>query len=277
MADRWDRGVRRLLTGGACLVAAVLLLAGACAAREPFRRTALSVLQMNLCDSGIAGCYTGRSVAQAVALIRARTPDVVTLNEVCRDDVSVLSRTLSDAVRGAVVVSDFEAAVDRRTGRAVRCLDGQQYGIGIVARVPPFQAHPVYRARYPMQDAGDPEERVWICLHAVGGFYACTTHLANRHAPVALAQCRYLFDTAIPAMRARGGPSPLVLGADLNLGSHSSPAVRSCLPSGYGDADDGGTQHIVSGGGYVVTSSTFLGMHGTTDHPGLFVTLAKAR
>ena len=53
------------------------------------------VLQMNLCDSGIAGCYTGRSVAEATALIRAEKPDVVTVNEICRDDIAALSRALS--------------------------------------------------------------------------------------------------------------------------------------------------------------------------------------
>src|SRR5262245_25680133 len=50
---------------------------------EPVR-----VLQLNLCGSGIAACYTGRSTAEAAAVIRAQTPDLVTLNEICQDDVS---------------------------------------------------------------------------------------------------------------------------------------------------------------------------------------------
>ena len=35
------------------------------------------VLQMNLCDSGLARCYTGRSVSQASDVIRAEVPDAV--------------------------------------------------------------------------------------------------------------------------------------------------------------------------------------------------------
>ena len=52
----------------------------------------MSVLQMNLCNSGWAGCYTGRSVREAAAVIRAERPDVVTLNEICRDDLVAAGR-----------------------------------------------------------------------------------------------------------------------------------------------------------------------------------------
>jgi len=44
-------------------------------------------------------------VVEAAAVIRAERADIVTLNEVCRDDVSMLERTLSDVHRGGVVVS----------------------------------------------------------------------------------------------------------------------------------------------------------------------------
>src|SRR4051812_5360187 len=42
------------------------------------------LLQLNLCNSGIAACYTGRSVAEAATVIRAEAPDLVTLNEICQ-------------------------------------------------------------------------------------------------------------------------------------------------------------------------------------------------
>ena len=122
------------------------------------------VLQMNLCDSGLARCYTGRSVSQASDVIRAEVPDLVTVNEVCRDDVPVLKDALGDAGGDGVVVSAFQAAWDRRTGASVRCRNGRPYGIALVARLP----SPDYEAvggAYPMQDPGSVELRAWLCLH----------------------------------------------------------------------------------------------------------------
>jgi endonuclease/exonuclease/phosphatase family metal-dependent hydrolase len=234
------------------------------------------VLQMNLCNSGIAGCYTGRSVAQAAAVIRAESPDLVTLNEVCADDVAVLERALADAVPGGHVVSAFAAAGDRRTGGDWRCVTGGAFGNGVVARLRP--AAPRYTSTsglYPVQDTADPEERVWLCLTPTGrtGMAVCTTHLADTSRAVAQAQCAHLWGTVVPQVRARDGGAPLVLGADFNLGPAGSPAVRSCLPGGNGLADDGGVQTVAVTPELLVGAHRTIGMRGTTDHPGLLVTL----
>src|SRR3954471_16919863 len=59
------------------------------------------VLQLNLCNSGRAECYAGgRAISMAVALISHDRPDVVSLNEVCRDDVDVLKRAMSASFSG---------------------------------------------------------------------------------------------------------------------------------------------------------------------------------
>ena len=55
------------------------------------------VLQLNLCNSGIAACYTGRSTAEAATVIHAEIPDLVTLNEICQGD---LPRPAAGARRG---------------------------------------------------------------------------------------------------------------------------------------------------------------------------------
>jgi endonuclease/exonuclease/phosphatase family metal-dependent hydrolase len=281
MAGRSHRRLWRQVTVGCCLAWATTSLAGAAAARHVTSvtnsvvRPSLRLLQLNLCDSGLAGCYTGRSVREAAEVIRAARPDIVTLNEVCRDDVSVLESALSDSNHGAVVASAFEAAVDRRTRGAFRCSNGQPYGIGLLARVrPPPHGYRTYGEVYPIQDTGDPEQRVWLCLHAIAGFYACTTHLASTSTPVALAQCGNLLYTVIPAMRTQGGPDPLVLGGDLNLRSVCSPGAQSRLTPGYRHAGDGATQHIVATTDLTVRSTRLINMHGTTDHPGLLVDLA---
>jgi hypothetical protein len=123
-----------------------------------------------------------------------------------------------------------------------------------------------------MQDPGDPEQRVWLCLHAVADLYACTTHLANTIGTLALAQCDYLLHTVVPALRRQAGQDPVVLGADLNLISGGSPDARSCL-TGYRHADDGARQYVVATAHFRVRSSRSIDMHGTTDHPGLLVDL----
>jgi hypothetical protein len=258
-----------------CLDAAVAMPAGTPAAGEQTGRL-FRVLQLNLCNSGIAGCYTGRAMAQAAAVIRAVAPDVVTLNEVCEDDVPALDRTLADVRHGGTIRA-FAAAPDRSAAGPSRCRNGLPYGVGLLAHVPaPDRGHTTDSGVYPVQDGTDPEERVWLCVHATGAFYACTTHLASTSPADALAQCGYLLGTAIPAARERGGPGPAVLGGDLNLGAGGAPDVRSCVPPGYLRTDDGGVQQIVATADFTLTSSRSIGMNGSTDHPGLLATFTLA-
>ena len=267
MAGRGYGRLRRSVSAVAGLVCVVAVLTGSPetgkALGRPYR-----VLQMNLCDSGIADCYTGRSVAEAAAVIRATAPDLVTLNEVCAEDVHALDRALTDVYPGGVV-SAFKAAINRRTGGAVRCRNGQPYGIGLLVHSSATdQAHTTYDGVYPAQDIRDPEERVWLCL-SVTGIYACTTHLASTSSTIALAQCGYLFGTAIPSVHREGGYQPTVLGGDLNL--------RSCAPSEYRSEDDGGVQQVVATTEFRATSSRSIDMNRTTDHPGLLVALTIAQ
>jgi hypothetical protein len=244
----------------------------AAATREPLR-----VLQMNLCDSGIAGCYSGRSMHEASLVIRSERPDVVTLNEVCGQDVTTLARVLSDVGSGTAV-SLFEPARDRRTGGPFRCVNGQQYGIGLLVRMsPPYHGYVRYSGVYPRQNPADPEDRVWLCLNTATRFYACTTHLDSHSTTVALAQCRYLLETAIPDVRLRGGYQPTVLAGDLNLRNGHAPDVRSCLPAGYLHAGDGGEQQVMATGDFTIGAHRAMSMNGTTDHPSLFVTLIPGR
>lgn len=282
----WSMCGRRVwLAVGTCLVGlAALVAVASLGARAPAGpaapdvRTPVRVLQMNLCDSGLAGCYTGRSAREAAAVIRAVTPDLVTVNEVCRDDLTTLQQALANgASAGAVaaVVFAFQPALDRRTGGAFRCRNGQPYGIGLIVRRPP--GSPAVRSTsgvYPTQDSGDPEERVWLCLDDTR-LVACTTHLASTSVTVARAQCSYLLGTAIPAARARNAATPVVLGGDLNLRAGSSD-LRTCLPATDRRADDGGVQEVVATPEFTVASRRSIGMQATTDHPGLLVTLTLA-
>ncbi|WBB67736.1 endonuclease/exonuclease/phosphatase family protein [Micromonospora sp. WMMD812] len=229
---------------------------------------------MNLCNSGRAGCYTGRSVSEAAAVIRAEVPDLVTLNEICQDDVTALERALTDVQSGGTVVSAFKAAGDRPTRDVTVCNNGQPYGIGLLAHLrAPHPGQTVQSGIHPTQDVEDPEERAWLCVHVPGTLHACTTHLAATSAAVALAQCGHLLDTVVPAIRRSTGYAPTVLSGDFNLRRGGSPDVRSCVPPGYLRFDDGALQQIVATSDITICCSRSIGMHGATDHPGLLATL----
>ena len=247
-----QRVTRRKAWSG--LLVACLVLVTAFCTTGAGRRDDVRVLQMNLCNSGLAGCYTGRAVATAADVIRAQNPDVVTLNEVCRSDAATLARGYGAA--------SFRPVPDRRTGGATRCRNGEQYGIAILTRGDESQ---VTGGTYPMQNPADPEQRAWLCLDTAD-FSACTTHLDATSATVARAQCRYLLGTVLPARR-----TPVVLGGDLNLRA----GLRSCLSTDDRRADDGGFQNVVVNGAFAITSKRVLDMRATTDHPGLLVTLAR--
>lgn len=235
--------------------------------------TTVRVLQMNLCNSGRAGCYShGRAVTLAAALVHEHQPEMVSLNEVCRGDLRPLEQALSAGFPKAAVATAFAPAKDRQTQAPVRCQNGQEFGDGVLLVV----ARPEGGARtdsglYPAQDLQDTEERVWVCIHLAAGLSACTTHTSSTDAAVALKQCRYLLDSVVPMISRRGGVGPIIIGADLNLAARGSPSPQSCVPSGYQRTDDGGLQDVVVGPGLRVRGHWVLDMHGTTDHPGLLV------
>ncbi|WP_433061982.1 endonuclease/exonuclease/phosphatase family protein [Dactylosporangium sp. CS-033363] len=263
------RVVRRTVAMLACVVAAVL---GAAPTPGEASRAPLRVLQLNLCDSGYAGCYSGRAIPVAAAAMRANRPDVVTLNEICAGDVDALGAVLQEIFPGDTIVRAFQPAGDRRTGGgAYACVNGQDYGIGLVARVAgPRRPTVINGGLYPDQDTNDPEERAWVCVHARGAYQACTTHLANTVPAVAVAQCRYLFGTAIPALHARAGYAPTVAAGDFNL----LDRAQGCVPDGaYVRADDGAVQYVIATPDHRLVGSTALDLQQATDHPGLLVTL----
>ena len=242
------------------------------AAGPPDPAPPLRLLQMNLCNSGIAGCFTGRAVEEGAAVIRAEVPDVITLNEICGDDVAVLERALAEAAPGASTSSHFQPARDRGTGGPYPCRDGGQFGIGVVSQTSSAVAS---AGIHPAQDPLDPEERAWLCLDTGAGsaLTACTTHLAYTDRSVAVAQCRYLFDDVVVELRARDGAGPTVVGADLNLGPGDDPDFLGCLPDGFTDVGDHGRQQVVASPELVAADFRQVDMRGTTDHPAMLVTL----
>lgn len=270
------------------LVVGCLLLAGctvgrAASAPAPSGRT-VRILQMNLCGSGFAPCYTaGRAVRMAATVIRQRKPDIVSVDEVCRADVAALKIAMSATFGDQQVVAAFEPAMDRRTRGPYLCRNGDQYGIGVLAVIPDrpqTPAPPTHRSIagvYPTQDHNDAEERVWVCIDAAGAYAACATHLASTKVTVAYAQCRYFLRSAVPKLRGSGDHAPVILGGDLNLVGRGPLGAQSCLLPGYQRAGDGAVQHVIAGPGTAMLSDTRIGMNRTTDHPGLLVDVGLPR
>ena len=66
------------------------------AAVAPAAGSTYTLMQMNLCLSGLGGCYSTAAypavVEEAVARIRAAAPNAVTVNEACRSDVARIAR-----------------------------------------------------------------------------------------------------------------------------------------------------------------------------------------
>ncbi|CCH18538.1 endonuclease/exonuclease/phosphatase family protein [Micromonospora lupini] len=265
------RAIRRALALG-CLVAVAAVpaespVAGASAP------TTVRVLQLNLCNSGRAGCYTGRSLTRAAEVIRAERPDLVTLNEICQSDVPTLEAVFAAVHTDAMVVSAFQAAGDRPSGADTRCRNGQAYGIGLLTRLAADGRHAVHSGIHPTQDVADPEERPWLCVHVGDALNACTTHLAATSHAVALTQCGHLLDEILPAVRRDSGYAPTVLSGDLNLRLDDDPDVRACTPPGYRRVGDGAVQHILTSADIMLCCARSVGMGGATDHPALLATL----
>jgi hypothetical protein len=62
------------------------------------------LMQMNLCLSGLAGCYDHAVVDEAVARIHSEHPDAVTFSEACSGDVAKIARLTGYRQRFSKVV-----------------------------------------------------------------------------------------------------------------------------------------------------------------------------
>ena len=237
-------------------------------------------LQLNLCNSGIAGCYSqGRAVPEAADLIRQVRPNLVTLNEICSGDLPAhLVPAMVSAWPGDAVYQVFAPAVRRDTGTPVKCANGQDYGNAVVGRVAAASHRGVraWTGRYTSQDSGN-EQRTFACAYAVGDHLGCATHLSASSEPVALAQCRALLFDVVPDIRSAEGLSgKTVVGGDFNLEYDTSDPenAQNCVPPGHVRKGDGDVQHVVfsSDNAFVSTSKHGL-VH--TDHDGWLVRLTK--
>ena len=231
----------RLVVVGCALVVA-LSGCGRTAAAPSSGRPAYTLMQMNLCLSGLADCYRDRvdypaALAEAVALIRRTHPDAVTLSEGCSGDVARIARRTGYHARFSTVIYG---------GAPFGCIDPG--GRGVFGDAVLTKADIVQARNDAFAAQTDIERRRWLCVKTRAGVDVCTAHLNERtSAEVAgnNAQCAEL--RALLARRSTA--RPVIFGGDVNR-------RPSCAPAGFWTATDSsshqapGLQHVYGSRGF---------------------------
>ena len=177
-----------------------------------------TLMQMNLCLSGIGGCYAKvrypAGVEDVVARIREIHPDAVSLNEACSGDVALIARRTGYHLRFArVIYRDKLLPCIKPGGRGL-------FGDAVLTRAAVQSAE-----TGAFKTQAGPERREWLCVSTRVGVEVCTAHLASSE-PVEVAanapQCAEL--RALLARRAVG--HTVIFGGDVNRRS-------SCAPYGF--------------------------------------------
>ena len=174
-------------------------------------------MQMNVCLSGLAGCYRKvaypAGVGDAIARIRAARPDAVTVNEACRGDVARIARRTGYHVR-------FSRVIYR--GERLRCV--RPGGRGLFGDAVLTAAAIARTDRHDFKAQEGIERRRWLCVTTRVEVDVCTAHLNTRSATEVAgndAQCAEL--AALLARRAAAGT--VIFGGDVNRRA-------SCAPDG---------------------------------------------
>lgn len=247
-------------------------------AAAPAAPTTFVVLQMNLCNSGMAlSCYThGKAVDEAVEKIRRYAPELVTLQEVCRDDLYAgdgwgkLAQAMADLYGTENVTVHFVPARHRLTNEPYRCLNGELFGNALMHN---DDGDDVYDGRYANQDPS-PEARVWACATVIPGqLTGCTTHLSTSP-DMALRQCRELM-----SILASDWVQPrVVVAGDLNLLSQPGKPydIEDCMPASYDRRSDNAVQHLLFTRSLERVRGGYEAMR-WTDHPLLHQTFRVTR
>jgi endonuclease/exonuclease/phosphatase family metal-dependent hydrolase len=228
--------------------------------------SAYTLMQMNLCLSGFAGCY-GKvaypaGVQEAVARIRDAHPDAVTLNETCQGDVAQIARRTGYHSRFTAVSSSGEPLPCIRPG-----------GRGLFGDAVLTKAAIESTGSHDFEAQAGIERRRWLCVSTRVGVDVCTAHLATRSgtdAAVNDAQCAEL--SALLERRAASGE--VIFGGDVNR-------RRACAPERAWTRTDGsagqapGLQHLYGDGALRSPSAQVLpATH--TDHDVLLVRVQLA-
>jgi len=200
---------------------------------------AFTLMQMNLCLSGQAGCYGEvdypAGVEDGVSLIQEARPDAVTLNEICQRDVEQIARRTGYHLRFSRVLY---------LGELLPCVTPG--GRGLFGNAVLTRAAIVSAQSRDFETQAGPERRRWLCVTTRVGVDVCTAHLNARN-PVEVAgndaQCAELA-TLLAGRAAR----TVIFGGDANR-------REPCSPDGFWTRTDEsagqspGLQHVYGSSG----------------------------
>jgi endonuclease/exonuclease/phosphatase family metal-dependent hydrolase len=214
-ADRLGSSVVVLLAAAGC--ALVLASSGCSGASEASGGSSTyALMQMNLCLSGLAGCYDKAAypaiVDEAVARIRDAEPDAVTVNEACRSDVARIARRTGYHLR-------FSRVIYR--GERLRCV--RPGGRGLFGNAVLAEAAIESTDTRDFEAQAGLERRRWLCVSTRVDIDVCAAHL-NTRSPIEVAgneeQCVEL--AALLARRAAA--RTVIFGGDVNRRDSCAPA-----------------------------------------------------
>jgi endonuclease/exonuclease/phosphatase (EEP) superfamily protein YafD len=198
-----------------------------------------SMMQMNLCLSGLAGCYGKVAypavVEEAVARIREADPDAVTFNEACRSDVARIARRTGYRMR-------FSRVIYR--GERLRCVRPGGRGLFGVAVLTQAAIESADSQDFEAQ-AGI-ERRRLLCATTRAQVDVCTAHLNTRSTVEVAGNDAQCVELATLLAR-RAAARTVIFGGDVNRRD-------SCAPAGLWIRTDGsaeqapGLQHIYGSG-----------------------------
>jgi endonuclease/exonuclease/phosphatase family metal-dependent hydrolase len=205
------------------------------ASPAPRAGSAYTLMQMNLCLSGLAGCY-GRAaypavVKEAVARIREARPDAVTFNEGCRRDVARIARRTGYHLRFSRVVY---------LGKRLQCV--RPGGRGLFGDAVLTKAPIESTDNHDFEAQSGPERRRWLCVTTRVDVDVCTAHLNTRSAVEVAGNEGQCAELAALLTR-RAAARTVVFGGDVNR-------RRSCAPDGLWTRTDrsadqaAGIQHV---------------------------------
>jgi endonuclease/exonuclease/phosphatase family metal-dependent hydrolase len=264
-AGRSGSSAALLLAAVGCALVLVLTgcsrFSGTAAAVSPPVGSTYTLMQMNLCLSGLAGCY-GKveypaGVKEAVARIREAHPDAVTFNESCSHDVALITRRTGYRLRFSRVIYH---------GKPLPCVEPGGRGLFGDAVLTKAAIESTDSKAFDAQ-AG-PERRQWLCVSTRVGVDVCTAHLASHEVDEVAAndpQCAELG----ALLSRRAAARTVIFGGDVNR-------RPSCAPHGFWTRtdksahQDPGSQHVY-GTGALRSPAARLEPATHTDHDVLLV------
>ena len=231
------------------------------AAVQPAGSSTHTLMQMNLCLSGLGGWYGKAAypavVKEAVARIREAHPDAVTFNEACGGDIARIAQRTGYHLR-------FSRVIYR--GKRLRCL--RPGGRGLFGDAVLTEAAIESTDSQDFEAQAGIERRRWLCVTTRVEVDVCTAHLNTRSTIEVAgndAQCVEL--GALLARRAAA--RTVTFGGDVNRRD-------SCAPGGFWTRTDRsaqqapGLQHVY-GSGALRSPSAEVVPAAHTDHDVLLV------